>query len=128
MAKYLSQEWHDQFRNLSQDQPTRPGASVTMQYHVTGGPDGDLEYYWVLDEGRIAEAKVGAHPSPEFTLNLAYEDAAKVQKGEMDPSAAFMQGKMKVTGNMAKLMSLLPITNSPEYRALMVEIDKITEY
>ena len=128
MAKYLSQEWLDQFRTLSPDQPTRPGASVTMQYHVTGGPDGDLEYYWVLDEGRLAEAKVGAHPSPEFTMNLTYDDAAKVQKGEMDPSAAFMQGKMKVTGNMAKLMSLLPLTNSPEWKALEEKVRANTEF
>ncbi len=35
---------------------------------------------------------------------------------------------MKVTGNMAKLMSLLPLTNSPEYRALQEQIREITEY
>ena len=35
---------------------------------------------------------------------------------------------MKVTGNMAKLMSLLPLTNSPEYRALQEQIRGITEY
>jgi len=29
---------------------------------------------------------------------------------------------------MAKLMSLMPITNSPEYKQLMAEVDKITEY
>jgi hypothetical protein len=39
-----------------------------------------------------------------------------------------MQGRMKVTGNMAKLMSLLPLTNSPEYRALQEQIREITEY
>jgi hypothetical protein len=33
-----------------------------------------------------------------------------------------------VTGNMAKLMSLLPLTNSPEYRALQEQIREITEY
>lgn len=128
MANYLSQEWLDEYRTLSQDQPTRPGASVTMQYHVTGGPDGDLDYYWVLDEGRIAEAQLGAHPSPEFTINLTSDDAAKVQQGELDPSAAFMQGKMKVTGNMAKLMSLLPLTNSPEWKALEEKIRANTEF
>jgi hypothetical protein len=39
-----------------------------------------------------------------------------------------MQGRVKVTGNMAKLMSLLPLTNAPEYKALQEEIGKITEY
>jgi putative sterol carrier protein len=52
----------------------------------------------------------------------------KIQKGELDPNAAFMQGRMKVTGNMAKLMALLPITNSPEYKELQERIREVTEY
>jgi hypothetical protein len=39
-----------------------------------------------------------------------------------------MQGRVKVSGNMAKLMSLLPLTNAPEYKQLQEEIQKITEY
>jgi hypothetical protein len=39
-----------------------------------------------------------------------------------------MQGRVKVTGNMAKLMSLLPLTNAPEYKALQEQIGAITEY
>jgi hypothetical protein len=35
---------------------------------------------------------------------------------------------VKVTGNMAKLMSLLPITNSPEYKALQTQILETTEF
>jgi putative sterol carrier protein len=59
---------------------------------------------------------------------MTYDDAMKVQKGELDANAAFMQGRMKVSGNMAKLMSLLPLTNSPEYRALQEEIRGITDF
>jgi hypothetical protein len=39
-----------------------------------------------------------------------------------------MQGRVRVTGNMAKLMSLLPITNSPEYKVLQGEILTLTEF
>jgi putative sterol carrier protein len=52
----------------------------------------------------------------------------RIQKGELDANAAFMQGRVKVTGNMAKLMSLLPITNSPEYKALQVQVLELTEF
>ena len=51
-----------------------------------------------------------------------------MQKGELDATAAFMQGKMKVAGNMAKMMSLLPITNSPEWKALQEKVNAVTEY
>lgn len=128
MAKFLSQEWLDKGRELAESQPERPGASARMQYVVTGGPDGDVKYYWVLENGKLLEAKVGDMDDPEVTLTQTYDDALKIQKGELDANAAFMQGRIKVTGNMAKLMSLLPLTNAPEYKQLQTEIQAITEY
>jgi putative sterol carrier protein len=128
MSKWLSQEWLDETRKMSESQPERPGATARMQYVVTGGPDGDVEYFWVLEDGKLKEAKVGKLDDAEVTLTTGYEDAKKIQKGELDANAAFMQGKVKVTGNMAKVMSLLPITNSPEYKQLQTEIAAITEF
>jgi predicted lipid carrier protein YhbT len=128
MSKWLSQDWLDESRKLAESQPERPGASARMQYVVTGGPDGDVKYYWVLENGKLLESRLGEMPDPEVTLTQTYEDAMKIQKGELDANAAFMQGRIKVTGNMAKLMSLLPLTNSPEYKQLQTEVQAVTEY
>ena len=128
MAKYLSQEWLDEGRALAGSQPERPGASARMQYVVTGGPEGDIKYYWVLDDGKLLESQLGEIADADFTLTLTYDDSVKVQQGELDANAAFMQGRMKVAGNMGKLMQLMPLTNSPEYKALQEEIRGITEY
>ena len=128
MAKWLTQEWLDEGRQLSESQPERPGATARMQYVVTGGPDGDVKYYWVLENGKLVESKIGDLPDAEVTLTQSYEDAMRIQKGELDANAAFMQGRVKVTGNMAKLMSLLPITNSAEYKQLQTEILEKTEF
>jgi hypothetical protein len=35
---------------------------------------------------------------------------------------------MKVAGNMAKLMQLMPLTNSPEYKALQEEVRQLTDF
>jgi len=128
MPKYLTQEWLDEAHKMAESQPERPGASAKMQYAITGGPDGDIKYYWVLENGKLLESQLGELPDVDFTMTLTYDDSVKVQKGELDPNAAFMQGRMKVTGNMGKLMQLMPLTNSPEYKALQEEIRGITEY
>lgn len=128
MAKYLSQEWIDETRALAADQPERPGASVRLQYQVNGGPDGDVEYYWVVEDGKLVESNLGKLDDSEVTMSMTWDDSVAVQKGDLDANTAFMQGKAKVTGNMAKLMGLLPITNSPEYRELQERIRAVTEY
>ncbi len=128
MAKYLSQEWLDEGLKLAESQPERPGASARMQYVVTGGPGGDVKYYWVLESGKLLESQLGELADADFTMTMSYEDSAKVQKGELDANAAFMQGRVKVTGNMAKLMSLLPLTNAPEYKQLQEQIHTQTQY
>ena len=128
MAKWLTQEWLDEQKRLGETQPERPGASARMQYVVTGGPQGDIKYYWVLEDGHLRENRLGVLDDAELTLTQSYDDAKKVQQGELDEQAAFMQGRVKVEGNMAKLMALLPITSSPEYRELQDKIRAITEY
>ena len=128
MTKYLSQEWLDETRAMAQDQPNRPGASARVQYVVTGGPDGTIEYWWRLDDGTLEASALGKADDPDFTLTLSYEDSVKVANGELDANAAFMQGRMKVTGNMGKLMQLMPLTTSPEYRELQERIRAITDF
>jgi putative sterol carrier protein len=128
VPRYLSQEWLDQQREIAQEFPERPGATAHLQYIVTGTPDGEVRYYWVVDSGKLLEDQLGEDPDAEVTLTTTYDDAVKIQKGELDETAAFMQGRLKVTGNMGKLMSLMPLTQSPEYKAIKAKVTEITEF
>lgn len=128
MAKYLSQEWLDLQKDLAQDFPERPGATARMQYVVTGTPDGDVKYVTVIDNGTMVENRLGTDDDAEFTLSSTYDDSVKILQGELDANAAFMQGRMKVTGNMGKLMSLMPLTQSPEYKDIQAKVADQTEY
>ena len=128
MAKYLSQEWLEQGKKLSASQPERPGATARMQYVVTGGPDGDIRYYWVLENGKLQESSLGELPDADFTMTMTYADSVAVQNGDLDANAAFMQGRIKVTGNMGTLMQLMPLTMSPEYKQLQEQVRGMTEF
>jgi hypothetical protein len=126
--KWLSQEWLDETRRMAEAQPERPGVSARMQYVVTGGPDGDIEYYWLLEDGKIVDSRLGLLDDPEITLTTAYDDAMKIQKSELGANAAFLRGKIKVRGKVMKFKSLLPITSSAEYKQLQRDIAAITEF
>lgn len=130
MPSYLSQGWLDAGRELAQEFPERPGATARLQYQITGGPSGEVHYYWVVENGKLLESSLGDDADAEITLSMTYDDAVKMQKGELDANAAFMQGRIKVVpgSNMGKLMSLLPLTQSPEYKSIQSKINDITEY
>ena len=129
MAKWLSQEWFDEQKRLAADQPERPGATARMQYVIKGyGDEPDVSYYWILEDGKLVEDQLGTLDDAELTLTMSRADAEAVQRGTLDEQAAFMQGRIKVEGNMSKLMALLPITSSPEYKELQEKLRALTEF
>jgi putative sterol carrier protein len=128
IVKWLTQEWLDESKRLAETQPERPGASARLQYVITDGPEGDIQYYWIVLDGRLAENRLGELSDAEVTMTETYEDAMALQKGELDANAAFMQGRVKVTGDVNKLMSLLPITMSPEFHEFNQAVLAITEF
>lgn len=128
MPKYLSQEWMERNKELAQSFPDTPGATVRMQNVVTGAPDGDVTYYTVIENGKILEQTLGDDPDTDVTLTSSYEDSLKIAKGELDAQAAFMQGRVKASGNIAKIMSLLPLTSKPEYKEIQETLRSETEF
>ncbi|MDQ3304731.1 MAG: SCP2 sterol-binding domain-containing protein [Actinomycetota bacterium] len=128
MVRYLSAEWMALTKELAAEFPETPGATARLQYVITGGPDGEVRYHHVIDNGRTVEHSLGDDPECEVTLTSSYDDKMKVDKGELDASAAFMQGRVKVTGNIAKVMALLPLTNKPEYKEILAQVREQTTF
>lgn len=128
MARYLSQDWLDMQRSLAADQPDRPGASARIQHVVSGAPDGDVDYYWVVEDGHLIDSGLGVLDATEITLTMKYGDAREMHSGRLDPSAAFMQGRLKAAGDMGKFLALMPVTTSPEYRELSRALAAATEF
>jgi putative sterol carrier protein len=128
MVKYLSPQWMALTKELAADFPETPGATARLQYVITGGPDGEVKYHHVIENGHTVEHALGEDPEAEVTLTSTYDDKMKVDKGELDANAAFMQGRVKVTGNIAKVMALLPLTSKPEYRAIQDKVREQTEF
>lgn len=48
----------------------------------------------------------------DATIKVDWEDFKKISAGEMDPTMAFMQGKLKVEGDMSVAMQLQNLMKS----------------
>jgi hypothetical protein len=66
---------------------------------VTGGEGGDWQVGFKLGPGEIpAEATT--------TLTLSSEDAAAMQRGELNPLEAFLKGRVRVAGDVTLVMQM----------------------
>jgi predicted lipid carrier protein YhbT len=125
---YLSQAWLDRQRELGSGLPERQGATATVQHVVSGAPDGEVRYAHAIVDGRLAAARLGNDPAAEVTLTQTYADAVLIARGELDGNVAFMQGRVKVVGDMGKVMALMPLTDSDEYRDVVAELAAQTTF
>lgn len=128
MPAFLSPEWLDELKRAADQILPEAGGSACVQYVVNGGPGKQIVYHLVYRAGRLAEAGLGEVAEPDVTFTEAYGDAVDISRGKLDSNAAFMEGRVKVAGNMAKLMSVLALTGSPVYRELLARVDAETTY
>lgn len=122
MPDLLSPEWLDLQRAAMAGLPERPGASARIQYDLSGGPDGPVSFFVVLEDGRIDTSGLGPADEPDFTMAMTWADFVASVRGEFDPTEGFMQGKVKVTGNIGRMLSVLPVTTSAEWHGQLQEI------
>ncbi len=125
---FLSQAWLDLHTAAAADLPEHPGATARILHVVTGSPDGEVRYVQRTVDGRLQEATLGDDPTADVTLTQTYADAREIADGTVDLMAAFMQGRVKVVGDMSKLLALMPLTRSEEHRAAALRVAEHTAF
>ena len=107
MSKFLSDEWasevttalnsHDGFKNAIGE------AELGIQFSTTEAPHGKVHYY-LQPGGGQATMPLGTLEGADVTVKQTYDTATAISKGDLNTQSAFMTGKLKVSGNLAKLM------------------------
>ena len=115
-VKYLSDEWAKEVTNLlsSNEAVTKAikGQNFAIQQVVTDVPErGEVKYYAKSTDG-VPEVVIGETEGPDATITQNYDIAVQLDKLELNPQAAFMQGKIKIQGNLMKLMQLQGFVSS----------------
>lgn len=106
-VQFLSDEWatavqaavnsSDSFRSAVAN------AALKLQFNISDAPGGEISYYLAAADGE-AEVALGQVDDPDVTVGESYETAIGISKGDLNVQTAFMSGKLKVEGNLAKLM------------------------
>ena len=130
---FLSDEWLDEARSIRAEYEGRGGGiehAVRVNLVVTEVPFGDGNVHahadtstgeLVLDLGHIDPADL------KVTVGFDIARALLVEGNPQAGLQAFMQGKIKVEGDIAKLMALQTVSPDPTAAEIAARIQAMTE-
>jgi putative sterol carrier protein len=125
-VKFLTEEWAQAMTealNSSEDfKKAASGQQAKLQQVVSDAPQGEVKYYFKLKDA-TADVSLGELSDAEATISQNYDTAVAINKQELNPQNAFMQGKLKISGNMMKLMQLQGVINAMPKAVSGVEVE-----
>jgi len=108
-VKFLSGEWTQAVQdalNANDSFKSSAGSQTAKIQQVVTGPDGETRYWFKLEGGQ-ATLGLGDAPEPvDATITQDYETAVALSKNELTGMAAYMSGKLRVSGDLMKLMQM----------------------
>ena len=121
MSKFLSEEWLEQARAIRAEYDGKvgpPPIQMRMNLIITDAPDdvsaGPIDAHLDTSSGDT-EMDLGHLDGPDLTVTVGY-DTAKAILVEGNPQVgmqAFMAGRIKVQGDMTKLMAMQTTVPDP---------------
>jgi putative sterol carrier protein len=131
--KFLSDEWLEAAKAIREEYKGKsapPAHAVRMNQIVTEVPfgDGTINAHMDTSSGDM-EMDLGHLENPDLTVTLDYATAQAILV-DGNPQAgmqAFMAGKIKVQGDMTKLMAMQQGTPDPTQAEIAARIQEITE-
>ncbi|HSN93889.1 MAG TPA: SCP2 sterol-binding domain-containing protein [Anaerolineaceae bacterium] len=126
VVKYLSPEWTAEAETklrsqLSPESMKNMTSSMLTVYHNC--PDGqERALYYKLEDGVFTDISIRQDPFPkaEFVISGDYETFAKISRAELGSRSALMTGKLRLSGNMVKALSLASIVD--RFNKVLAEI------
>jgi putative sterol carrier protein len=131
VPQFLSDEWMTEAKKIREESTaTAPAHKVKMNLNITDVPfgDGEVKAHMDTTSGEM-DMDTGHLEDPELTVTVDYE-TAKAIFVDGNPQAgmqAFMAGKIKVQGDMTKLMAMQQGAPDPAQIEIAEKIKAITD-
>ncbi len=126
MTAIGSQDWFDVLRGALAS-VALGDATAQIGYAVEKTPEGKIAWTENWVEGRLGELATGAPKQADISFTLKWADFLVFVEAERSPSALFMQGRLKMSGDMQSLLSLLPHMDGGAFRAALAQIGLCTD-
>jgi hypothetical protein len=97
--------------------PAGEGAAAPRGGTLEAPPPGPVQWSCGWGEDGPGPVTPGCDGEPDLTLGLSPDDARSVQQGQLAPSVAFMQGRLKTSGDNELLLRVLAWTATPAFQA-----------
>ncbi len=116
MRNLFTEEWLKTLKQLGSELPSMD-LTITCQYEISGAPQGKVRYYIDIQKGKITDAELGKHPSPNCSISTTYKEVSSILQQEKSVEASFMQGNFKIDGEYEKyLLTMNAIRSTKEWQ------------
>ncbi len=118
MVVYLSDGWRAQARRMLERQLTPQNTGnvcLSMSTAYTNCPDGIDKYTFAkLVDGSLETFDIGKGDAPEADLCICadYSVFVQIASQQLSGQSALMSGKLKIKGNMMKVMQFAPLSDA----------------
>ena len=107
MTRYLSDDWFTAAAAALSADPSlteaSQGVTLGLDYEVTGTPFGKRRYGIRFDDGTV-RLEVPPEGEPDASFTVDYDTACEIARGALPVQVAFMQGRLKLGGDVAVLL------------------------
>jgi len=107
---WMSEAWAAAAASTTPALPEVAGAEGTVSLAVSAGRREESGFHWRYEGGKPLVGSAGIDASADLVLLLAADDALAFFKGEVEPSVAFMRGRLKASGDGGLLLGFLKST------------------
>jgi putative sterol carrier protein len=108
-VKFLSEEWAksvEEALNASESFRNAAGSQSAKVQQVVTSSEGEKRYWFLLESGKATLGIGELAETVDATITQDYETASAIMKSEQNAVAAYMSGKLRVSGDLMKLMQL----------------------
>ncbi len=107
MARFLSPEWMADVSEAAAGHGelamATAGVRLVVQQVVTGGPDGDVRYVVIVDDGHVSFCAGAVHHA-DVTFIVDWQTAVAMATGAIGGQEAFTTGRLQLQGDVGVLL------------------------